>query len=409
MNTTTAILPLLVLLCSFALAGAQPDEKFSLEDQTKALVAGNNAFAVDLYRQIRSASANLVFSPFSISDCLAMNYAGARGNTEKQMAQVLHFGTNQVHSAFGEIGRRLREAQNRSGIELSMANGMWLQKGPQLLPAFMDIVHREYDAEVRQFDFVKEAQLARADISVWVNQKTKGRLQASLLPSMVNSTTEMVLVNAIFFKGTWKTKFNPRSTQVSDFHLGAGRKVQCPTMACQGKFPYYEQYTLALSCKILELPYAGREFSFFAILPAEVEGLAALERSLTDASLASLMASVQESEVLVSLPKFTLETGLTLENTLPAMGMSAAFGVDADFSGIDGTKSLFISFIQHQAYVEINEEGTTAAAVTGSFLTRGKAEPVTYFTANHPFLFAIRDNLTGSILFMGRVTDPSKS
>jgi serpin B len=406
-NTAPAILFFLVLLGSFGFTECGPHEGISLGDQTKAIVAGNNAFALNLYRQIKTTNANLVFSPFSISDALAMTYVGARGNTEKQMARVLHWNTNQADSAFGELGRRFRDAQNRSGIEISTANGLWLPKGRSPLPAFLNVVRQQFDAEVAQFDFGKEPESARADINGWLNRKTRGRIQAMLPAGSLNSMTEMVLVNTVYFKGTWKSKlFDPRDSLSVDFHVNAERTVQNPMMFSHGYFLYSDHREPPFSCEVLELPYAGLGFSFVAILPRELDGLAELENNLTHTNLATLMASVQESDIAVALPKFTFKAEFSLENTLSAMGMSDAFDSKADFSGIDGTKLLFISWIQHQAFVELNEEGTTAAAATVSHLKTKGMRPC--FQADHPFLFLIRHNSTGSILFMGRLVDPSK-
>ncbi len=406
MNTPSSVLALLVMLGSLGLAGCGPHEGYSLSDQTKAVVAGNNAFALDLYGQLKTTNGNLFFSPFSISDCLAMTYAGARSNTEKQMAQVLHFNNSQVQTAFGEQGHRLNEAQKRTGIELSLANGLWFPKGHPPLPMFLAFAREQYAAEVKQFDFGTEADSARADINGWVNRKTKGKIRDIIPSGMLDRDSKLVLVNAIYFKGTWKTKFDPKNTRDSDFHLNTQRTVQCPTMFCSGKFLFYYHYGPPCSCEVLELPYIGKDFSLIAILPLEWDGLADLENNLSQTNLAALLASVQESDVHVSLPKFKLETELSLDKTLSAMGMSDAFDAGADFSGIDGTQVLYLSSVQHRAFVEVNEEGTTAAAATMSH--HGTTGMSPSFRADHPFLFLIRDNLSGSIIFLGRLVDPTK-
>ena len=406
MNSRWRVLVVLVLLNSFGLIGCGSQEGNTLSDQTKAIVAGNNAFALDLYRQFKSANSNVVFSPFSVSACLAMSYAGARSETEKQMAQVLHFRTSQVHSAFGELGIRFKQAQNWSGIELSMANGLWLPKAHPPLPAFLDIVRQQYDAEVGQFDFGTEAEATRSDINAWVSRKTKGKLNAIIPAGMLKRDSKLLLVNAVYFRGAWKTKFDPRNTRAFDFHVDSQRAVQCPMMFCSGKFLFYYHDGSPCSCEVLELPYVGKHFSFIAILPIVWDGLAEVEDNLTQEKLATLLASVRESDVYVTLPKFRLEAEFSLDGTLSAMGMSDAFGPNADFSGVDGTKMLYITSVQHRTFVEVNKAGTTAAAATAShYGTKGMSPS---FRADHPFLFLIRDNFSGSILFLGKLVDPSK-
>jgi serpin B len=406
MNTSPTVLAVILMVGLPGLAGCGRPEGHRLSDQTKAIVAGNNAFALDLYGQLKSTDGNLFFSPFSISGCLAMTYAGARGNTEKQMAEVLHFGTNQVQSAFGELEHQLNEAQNRKGIELNVASGLWSPKRYPLLPAFLDIARRQSDVRVQQFDFGTEAESARADINAWVKRRTRGEIEDVIPSGMLNRDSKLVLVNALYFKGAWKTKFDPKSTRDSDFHLDANQTVRCPTMYCSGKFPFYHHFGPPCSCEVLELPYRGKDYSLIAILPLEREGLADVESDLTGTNLAAMLAALQETDVRVSLPKFRLLTEFSLDKTLPAMGMSDAFDMDADFSGIDGTKMLFITTVRHRAFVEVSEEGTTAAAATASH--HGTKGMSLSFRADHPFLFLIRDNRCGSILFLGRLVDPRK-
>jgi serine protease inhibitor len=359
---------------------------------------------LDLYGRLKSTNGNLFFSPFSISGCLAMTYAGARGNTEMQMAQALHFGTNQVQSAFGELDQMLN--QRRAGIELSVANGLWVQKGQPFLPAFLKITREQFGAEANQIDFGTEADSARANINSWVSGKTKGKIKDAIPPGMLGRDSRLILVNAIYFKGAWKTQFNPMNTRNSAFHLNAEQSVECPMMFCTEKFRYAYQDSPHLSCQVLELPYVGKDVSLIAILPLEWDGLTELENNLTETNLSTLLALLQETKIGVSLPKFRLQTEFSLNNMLSDLGMHDAFNTNADFSGLDGTKRLYVSSVRHQAFVEVDEEGTTAAAVTTTH-TAAKAKPRD-FRADHPFLFLIRDNRSGSILFLGRLADPTK-
>ncbi len=388
------------------LAGCSPSGGQGLSEQTRAVVAGDNAFALDLYRQLKGTDGNLFLSPHSISECLALTYAGARGNTANQMAQVLRFGTNPVHAAFAELRSGLRRAQQRRGIELSAANGLWVQTDYPLVPAFLDLARQQYEAAVKQVDFRTQAEPAAREINAWVSGKTKGRIGDIIPAGQLDRASKLVLVNAIYFKGAWKTKFDPQFTRDSDFRVDADHTVKCPMMACRGKFRFYYHSGAPASCEVIELPYVGKDFALIAILPLELDGLADLESKLTMENLATWLASLQETTGDVLLPKFKLQTGFSLDNILSAMGMGDAFGAKADFSGIDGTKWLEVSSVLHRAFVEVNEEGTTAAAATAA-RHRTKSMPPR-FRADHPFLFLIRDNRSGSILFLGRLVDPTK-
>ena len=334
-----------------------------------------------------------------------MGYAGARGNTEKQMRQVLRFETNGVHPAFGELQRQLKQATTRRGIELNLANGVWAKKSQPLLPAFTNILRQDYDAEARQVDFAMQAGPVTKQINDWVSAMTKGKLEGVLPSGLLNQDSRLVLVNAIYFKGTWKTKFKPELTRQQDFQVETNRWIKCPMMVSNGKFRSYRHDGAPPSFDILELPYAGKDFSFVAILPGAFEWLDELESKLNDKTLTEWLKSLQEGVVSVVLPKFRLKTEFSLDGTLSAMGMPDAFGEAADFSGIDGTTLGYISLLRHGAFVEVDEEGTTAAAATVSHHKTKSATPC--FQADHPFLFLIRDNRSGSILFLGRVSNPT--
>ncbi len=370
------------------------------------VVAENNAFALDLYQQLKGTEGNLFYSPYSISECLAMTYAGARSNTAVEIARVLHFGTNLVHEAFAELRNELDQAQQRRGIELSIADGLWAQTNYPMLPAFLDIVRTQHGAAVKQVDFRTQSGPATKEINGWVSGRTKGRIGNLIPAGELDRDSKLVLVNAIYFKGTWKTKFDPKLTRDSDFHVDGDHSVKCPMMTCSGKFRYGYHQGPSIACHVIELPYAGEGFSLIAILPIEWDGLAELESKLTMENLATWLGSLQETKVVVLLPKFRLQTSFSLGETLSAMGVNDAFGRNADFSGIDGANMLYISSVLHRAFVEVNEEGTAAAALTATHVRTKSMTPS--FHADHPFLFLIRDNRSGSILFLGRLVDPTK-
>ena len=377
-------------------------------DGTPALVAGNTAFALDLYARLKSADGNLFFSPYSISTCLAMTYSGARGSTASQMARTLHFGANQnqLASAFSELQRQLSKAEKKKGIELNVANGLWAQQDHPFLPAFLDAAAKAYQANLAQVDFRTRAEPAREAINEWVSKQTRGKITDLLQPGVVDQATRLVLVNAIYFKGTWARQFSQHNTANAPFSVTAQRSVQAPLMNLTAEFRYAEVEGLQL----LELPYAGDDLAMVVLLPRATDGLASLEAQLDEQALASWLARTHSQKANVLLPKFKLTAQFSLGQTLAALGMTEAFSSNADFSGMDGERDLYLSAVVHKAFVDVNEEGTEAAAATGAVmhsLALIRPLPIPIFRADHPFLFLIRDTNSGSILFLARVVDPT--
>ncbi len=393
------------ILMVLSLFGSPPDGRSA---QPQSLVEGNTAFALDLYGQLKTRSGNLFFSPYSLSTCLAMTYAGARAETEKQMGQALHFEENQrqLHSAFGELQRQLTEASKLEGIELNIANALWTQKDPPLLPAFLQITKGEYQANVNQADFRTGAEEARDKINRWVSQKTKEKIQNILPPGSLTDLTRLVLANAIYFKGVWARQFEKTETSTQPFHLSTARHVEVPFMHHFDEVRYKEDADF----QAVELPYKGGGLSMVILLPRQVEACGTLEDRLTPALLSRSLGRMKMQKVEIFLPRFKLESSFELSDTLAKMGMRDAFGPKADFSGMDGTKSLYISAVFHKAWGEVNEEGTEAAAATAVAMTRSavikQPPPPPIFRADHPFIFLIRDTRSGSVLFLGRLVDP---
>ncbi len=387
-----------------ALLFVQP--AMSQTNDTPPLVTGNTAFALDLYSRLKATDGNLFFSPYSISTCLAMIYAGTRGDTEKQMARVLHFDSSQAQtlSDFGELQSKLNAVREKKDIELNLANGLWAQKDHTFLPEFLDAVKRHYEGNVRQADFPAGVESVRKEINDWVSGQTKGKITDLLQPGVINASTRLVLVNAIYFKGKWATQFKPNATHPAPFFIAADKKIDAPTMNLTADFKFAETDGL----KLLELPYLGGDLSMVVLLPAENDGLKTLEDSLTEPKLNQWLHEGRVQKVGVSLPKFTMTRQFSLGGTLSSMGMSAPFSPAADFSGMDGARDLFVSAVVHKAFVDVNEEGTEAAAATGGVMSLAVVRPLAVFRANHPFLFLIRDTHSGSVLFLGRVADPTK-
>ena len=403
-------------VCAKILAGLLPAlpggfAQAAQPGQTKALVDGNTAFACDLYAQLRNSPGNLFFSPYSVSTALAMTYAGARGNTETQMAQVLHFGTDQarLHSAFSALQRQFNQANAQKGIELSLANALWAQQGHPFLPAFLSIGQGEYQANLNQADFKTGAEAARREINGWVARKTKDRIKDILPPGSLDLYTRLVLANAIYFKGAWANPFTKAETSPQPFHLTASRQTDVPLMHHFDTFKYMEND----SFQAVELSYAGGELSLVVLLPRKIDGCGQLEGQLSAVFLARCLTQMKSQQVELFLPRFKMESNFKLGDTLGKMGMSDAFGPKANFSGMDGTQNLFISDVFHKAWVEVNEEGTEAAAATivavaASAMPMKPPPPPPVFRADHPFIFCIRDTRFGSLLFLGRLADPAR-
>jgi serine protease inhibitor len=368
-----------------------------------AVVQGNTAFALDLYAELKAAKGNLFFSPYSISTALAMTYAGARGNTAAQMAVTLHFPTDskQLHDRFASLQAGLAAIQERGRIELRTANSLWPQIGYVLLKEFLSLAVETYGASVAPVDYGYPSAASEV-INAWVEDETAGRITDLVSPSVLGSLTVLVLANAIYFKGDWASQFDPASTGDAPFWVTPTEELAVPMMAQRRRFRYGETESL----QVLELPYAGGSVSMIVLLPWERDGLADLEAALTGDNLAGWTGHLQEREVLVYFPRLKMSQGFRLENALTSLGMGDAFGA-ADFSGMDGSKGLFISAVLHKAYIDLDEEGTEAAAATAVAVARSLGPRPPTFRADHPFVFLIRENSTGSILFLGRVANPA--
>jgi serpin B len=398
------ILPTLALTLTLPCA-AVPQE-------AQSVFTANNQFALDLYGRLCGQQGNLFLSPYSISKTLAMAYAGARGDTAREMASVLHFslGPTEQARAFAKA-RRILNAPPTDGFiswgkpsdELRLAASLWGQKGYGFQKDYLALTQECFGASLREVDF-RGPEDARKTINAWVEQQTDHKIKDLFPPTSLDVNTRLVLVSAIYFKGNWASPFAKNATRPEPF-LSQGRKVPVPTMSQTGTFGYFENDDL----QGLQMPYAGGEYALVVLLPRKADGLAELERALTAERLAGWTAALREQEVQVSLPKFKLTTAFSLREELEALGMRRAFGGGADFSGMNGGhESLYVSAVVHSAFVDVHEEGTEAAAATGvavgSLSLPQRRPPV--FRADHPFVFAIRDVRTGLILFMGRVVQP---
>jgi len=368
------------------------------------LVEGNNAFALDLYAELKGEDGNLFFSPFSISTALAMTYAGARGETAAQMKKTLHL-PDKPHAAFKPLLDDLNKRQKRGHYQLSVANALWGQKGYGFLKPFLGLTRGYYGAGLRELDFRQDADAARKVINQWVEEQTNSKIKDLIPQRVLDAETRLVLTNAIYFKGNWAEQFDKLATREEPFILARGKKVNVPMMRQIDELRYMETKDL----QVLALPYKGKDLSMVVLLPRKANGIASLEAALTQKQLAGWLARMRSREAHVAFPKFKVTSSFSLGATLGAMGMKDAFRLPpADFSGMNGRKDLYISAVIHKAFVDVNEEGTEAAAATAVVATEAAGEPrgPVVFRADHPFVFLIRDNKTGSILFMGRVMNP---
>lgn len=367
------------------------------------IVRGNTAFALELYFKLKERKGNLCFSPYSISSALALTYAGAKGDTAREMSRVLHLpGANTTHTAFATLNSKFEGIQKDGKVQLTVANSLWPQKGYPFLPEFLTLMKRDYGVTVTPVDYVSEPYAARKTINNWVEARTNGKI-INVLQRELSKGTLLTLINAIYFKGSWAKRFDPTLTAESDFWLRSGVKTRALLMHQYTKLPYAETDDV----QILELPYQGQQLSMVIILPKAHKRLSGLENEFSPENLSNWLGLLQKTDVRVYLPKFKMSPdSYDLIKPMQVLGMRKAFASEADFSGMNGRRDISISNLLHKAFVEVNEEGTEAAAATvATFALTGRPRNVT-FRADHPFLFAIRERSSGSLLFLGRVVEP---
>jgi serpin B len=389
-----------VLLCALWMAPFATSIEASASEQSlrENVVKGNSAFAVQLYRELGAKEGNLFFSPYSVSSALGMTYAGARGNTAKEMAEVLHFdlGQRELHSAFKNLNQELAATAQKSGQKLNIANALVLTGG-DVSGEFKSILKDSYDAEIFPGDLTA--------INNWVEKKTEGKIEKIL--EELSADSVCVLLNAIYFKGIWESQFEKNVTRNAPFSVSASKQINVPLMYQKSDFKLLEEKNF----QALSLPYKGQNLSMVILLPQAIDGLAALEKQLTIQNLNEWLAKLDNQkveEVELFLPKFKLETRYDLVFPFENMGMKDAFKMNvADFSGMGWAKGdLWIGQIKHKAFVDVNEEGTEAAAATAVEMVMKSMPYNPVFRADHPFIFIIRDNQSGAIVFMGRMVNP---
>lgn len=366
------------------------------------LAAGNRAFALDLYGALRTQDGNFFYSPYSISAALAMAYAGAGGETQRQMAETLHFTLppQEVHPAFNALDLSLMTPE--TAFRLNVANALWAQAGYDFLPSYLDTLAVHYGAGLRLADFTQDASRedARQAINQWVSEQTAGKIAELLQRGSLSADARLVLLNAIYFKGEWIVPF--QGDMEYDFTRLDGSQITVPVMSRRANTPY----TFGEGYEAFELAYKGDRVRMLVLVP-DAGTFETFEQSLDDARLAEIMIGLESTDLQVTMPKFEFESRFMLRDALAGLGMSDAFAPGAaDFSGLDGTGDLFIQSVIHQAYVAVDEEGTEAAAATGIVI--GIVSMPQTINVDRPFLFLIHDAETDTVLFMGRVLDPTQ-
>lgn len=379
--------------------------------------AAVNAFGADIYGAVAAGGAhNIVFSPASIMLAMAMTSAGARGTTSLEMYDVLHAratGAAGLHSAMNSLSAQMAERNRRvriddrfADVSLNVANSLWGQKGVEWNAEFLDLLATEYGAGMRTVDYAMRPEEARSAINGWVADETKDRIRQLIEPGVLTSDSRLTLVNAIYMKAPWIYRFDESATRVRRFRTFDGADVSVPFMENTESFGYAS----GDAWTAVELPYAGGELSMLVVLPDD-GALPTVEARLGHGLFDEVSAALEPTFVNLSMPRFELESRLDLKDTLRSLGMQTAFQADsADFTGMTVDEKLFINFVVHQANISVDENGTEAAAATATGMA-GTSAPtdVVEMRLDRPFVYAVRDVLTGAVLFLGRVGDPSGS
>ena len=368
-----------------------------------------NAFGIHLYQFLAGQEdGNLCVSPLSVAAALTMTYAGARGDTAAEMAKVLHIEGHDpenapVHRAYTALMEALGHKGEGKDV-LDIANALWPQKDYDFRKAYIDLVKQRYKAGLEPLDYTSAPEACRKTINDWVSGKTHDKIQELLAEGTITPATALVLTNAVYFAGTWRAAFPENGTHPMPFHVMGREAVDVPMMSAKGKYGYYEDDAL----QALEMDYKSGGLSMVVVLPRERDGLAGFD--LTPERLDACTKGLNQREVQVFFPRFTMEQSFSLAETLGAMGMPTAFTPRADFTGMAEDGRLNISAVEHKTYIKVDEEGTEAAAATAVVMKRTSIEPgpqPPVFKADHPFVYLIRHKASGAILFLGRLMEPS--
>lgn len=412
---TIGIIALIIVGLGIFLYGCTTEPTKPLDDSKittegfSNVVEANNRFALDLYSKYKSEEGNVFFSPYSISTALAMTYEGARGQTAEEMQSVFYFPEDDSvrRSGYANLYNEINKGDKK--YKLSTANALWAEQNFKFLDEYFNLINQYYDGKVTNLNFKQDPEGSRVTINNWVEDKTNDKIKDLIPSGMIDSMTRLVLTNAIYFKGEWVKQFNEDETRDRDFRVSSNNDIKVKMMQRtddESIFSYAENNQL----QILEMPYSGEELSMLVLLPKD-DNIESLENSITTEKLSEWKDDLREQRVNIFIPRFKFETKYFMADTLAEMGMPTAFGA-ADFSGMTGKMDLVISQVIHQAFVEVNEEGTEAAAATAVIMKETSAGPggpkTPVFMADHPFIFIIQQKDSGNILFMGKITNPTQ-
>nr|XP_039261441.1 leukocyte elastase inhibitor-like [Styela clava] len=396
-----------LILLSLLLTAVVTGQKGRRERECSVVKAGYQ-FSFDLYNELASNNkgANIFFSPYSISTATSMLMLGTDGKTEIELRSFLRHGicnheSMRIHLANKYISKLMSEPV--ADMSLTVANRLFPDTKFNLYANYTQKSAEFYGSAVESIDFKGQHELSRKTINDWIAERTNDKIQNMLPAGSITPMTEIVLANAIYFKGTWKTKFNPRSTTDGLFHVDENTATFIPMMRTKAKFSYATNALFS----IIEMPYIGDAASMVIVLPRDRFGLSSIEKMLDGNFLRALTQYGEKTEVSVTLPKFTMTFSANLEDTYQSMGVESIFSKAADFGRMTDSEDFFISNIRHKAFIEVNEEGTEAAAattLTGARTLRRSPN----FICDHPFIFYIVHKKTNVILFLGRYVTPTK-
>ena len=377
----------------------------NISSADKQLVKSAELFGLNLFKQVNQSAGdtNIFISPLSVSTALGMVLNGANGKTYDEIKSTLELPGNtqdEINQSYQNLNNLLTQIDPK--VIFESANSIWYRQGVSFEQSFLDINKTYFDAEIQALNFADPS--AVNTINNWVSEKTKQKIIGII--DRIPQDAVMYLINAIYFKGTWFYKFDSTATEDDNFYITPGNSVICKMMDQKNKFDYYQ----ADNYQAIKLPYGNGDFEMLVILPSSGTDINSLINQMDDSYWNNLLAKMDSAEVNLWLPKFKIEYSITLNDALKAMGMISAFD-DADFSKMRPEKDLFISRVLHKTYVKVDEEGTEAAGVTAVEFTRSSVSPgnnEVYMKINRPFIFAIRENSSGAILFVGKVVNPNQ-
>lgn len=396
------------------------DDNGSTQLNVQNLVDSNNKFAFDIYSELdKTNNGNLFYSPYSLFAAMAIAYEGSKSQTYEEIKSVLHFPeTDILRPNFANIYNSINEKNDF--YELRTGNALWLQYDYPLLEDYKTRVEQYYGSKAQNLDFIQETEKSRQTINSFIEEQTNNKIKDLLPPNSVDSSTKLVITNAVYFKGKWEWEFKESSTQELDFKITPSNIIKTPMMSMHPEKARFNYADLD-KFQILELPYKGEKISMLVLLPKqgeeynfETEKTTTYNYNLEDIELSSEKLKEYKSKMKetmmdsILLPKFEFDTKYFMKDNFKALGMSSAFSDSADFSAMNTAKNLKIDEVIHQAYINVDEQGTEAAAATAIIMKVTSAMPTNIFRADHPFIFIIQEKQTGNILFIGRLTDPRK-